>query len=417
MPKSYIAGILENITNFYLNSNDFNGISISLLTSNIEELKKYLRDLIKTGNINLNFGDTHPNPHILAFPPEKKDIQIKKLNNLQNINNCCAYPSKLHLENVVKPDNYKNKPYTLLLALGEPQFSYKFFNLRILEFYFNDPRYYYNTNDIEGSVSLKDEKALEEKDRILLQSFGFAYDKKIKSRYIVVFLRYLSFLTPEHQKRWKIEEVNNNIFIHPDYIRITLGHFPEKISIFDAFCEEEKIINDMTKAIWGKMIFRKIYGLNNKPKQFSFLVRPTKKEYDDFIKLLDKLISDNIRKKFFKGELDLKEIIERENNHVEQEKGTIRLLDEFLDKKFRLSNPEIKENMINVFKKIRKKRGPLAHVIQEDNWNHKYFKEQREIIIEAYTAMKDLRLILANHPKTNNVKIYDYLLEGKIWTF
>ena len=45
------------------------------------------------------------------------------------------------------------------------------------------------------------------------------------------------------------------------------------------------------------------------------------------------------------------------------------------------------------------------------------FKQQRGIVIDAYDAVRTLRLILANHPKVkeNPPEISEQLYKGEIW--
>ncbi|HEC69189.1 MAG TPA: AAA family ATPase [Candidatus Omnitrophica bacterium] len=414
--------VLEKITSFYLNSNDFNGIPITGLGKDFEKTKEILARLLKREKVVLNFGDRHPNPHILAFEPEPKEEQIKKLNKLRfenpiyekygplkvqiNSINCCVYPSKTHLKSVVNQDEYKDRPYTLLLTLGEPQLSYRTFNLRVLEFYRNDPRYHYETDDIHGSISVKSGSNLKNQDEVFLQTFGFAYDRDIKNRYVAVFLRYLSDLTPEHQQRWRLEEFIGDTFLHPDYARATCGHWPEKESIFNAFCEEIRIINGMALKIFGKQLFKKTYDRCKKPKKFGFLVRPTREEYENFILLLDKMMSDNLDEDFFKDKVSL-----------EQNKRTITLLEEWLDRSVKFPNPKPKDEMIKTFRGIRSERSKPAHHIRDDEWDSIYFAKQREMIIKAYQAVRTLRLIFANHPLAKTIEIPDWLYQGKIWTY
>ena len=47
--------------------------------------------------------------------------------------------------------------------------------------------------------------AMREHDQVLLQTFGFAYDKDLK-RAVAVFLRYLHDLSPEHQRVWAAKD-------------------------------------------------------------------------------------------------------------------------------------------------------------------------------------------------------------------
>ena len=289
--------------------------------------------------------------------------------------------------------------------------------MRILEFYRNDPRYYYETDDIQGNISAKTERGLDKSDETFLQTFGFAYDEGIKNRYVAVYLRYLADLTPEHQQRWKLEEFNGNTFLHPDYIRTTGGNWPEKESIFNAFCAEMRIINEMTLKIFGERLFRKTYDRDNKPKKFGFLVRPTRDEYDDFVHLLDKMLSDNLNKEFFKGKVELTKLEKRGEVFIEQNKGTIVLLQEWLDKIVKFPDPKPKDDMIKTLKEIRDERSKPAHHVQDDKWDNKYFAEQREIIMRAYQAIRTLRLIFSNHPLAKSVNVPDWLCKGEIWTF
>lgn len=425
--------ILKEIASHYFDSKDFNGFPITNLAEEFNKTKSLLAKLVEEEKIVLNFGDRHPNPYILAFEPESKEEQLIKLKMLEskepiyeeygtlkiqtNSILCCAYPSRKYLKEIVDLTKYQSRPFSLLLALGEPQLSYRAFNLRVLEFYRNDPRYSYETNDICGNISAKSEKQISEPDDTFLETFGFAYDKEIKSRYVAAYLIYLSRLTSEHQQRWNLEMYNGETFLHPDYARSTAGHFPERESIFDAFCEEVRIINEMTKKINGKALFNKIYDCYNKPKKFSFLVKPTKEEYDNFLHLLDKMLSDNLNYVFFKDELRLTAPIEKNGLLMEQNKGTIQLLEEWLNKNVRFIDPKPKDEMINIFREIRKGRRIPAHYIEEDEFDNMYFTKQRDLIRKAYKGIRTLRLILANHPLAKLVEIPEWLYKGEIWTF
>ena len=105
------GSLLAKITTHYLKSRDFNGIVITDLGEDHQEVRAVLRELLVAGKITLTFGDRHPNPHILAFEPESQSEQIEKLNRLvfaapqyeeygpvriqTNSLGCCAYPSKM----------------------------------------------------------------------------------------------------------------------------------------------------------------------------------------------------------------------------------------------------------------------------------------------------------------------------------
>ena len=70
------------------------------------------------------------------------------------------------------------------------------------------------------------------------------------------------------------------------------------------------------------------------------------------------------------------------------------------------------------FRKVRKLRQKPAHAINENEFNQKYFTQQRKLVIEAYKAIRALRLILANHPRVINYKgVPEWLYKGEISTF
>src|SRR5205823_6838085 len=128
------------------------------------------------------------------------------------------------------------------------------------------------------------------------------------NRAVAAFLRYLSRLTPEHQQIWKAKELTGNYTLHPDYFNYTVvGDWGKKFPIFVAFCAEMHLINAMTRAMGRTPLFRQTFGLcgEQKPPRFTFLVRPTLDEFNDFVLLLDKILSDNLSKDFFRKDVSL----------------------------------------------------------------------------------------------------------------
>ncbi len=418
--------ILKAVTAFYLNSSDFNGLPTRILIAQLglttSLLKKNLILLIQQDRVSVEFGDVHPNPHIKAFKELPAEEQIAKLQKVDLlVDNPCVYPSPAHLKTVVNASEYQGKPFTLRLALGEPQLAFESFDVRVLEFYRNDPRYYYTCDDISGEIGIKDEyylsEAMPSADHILLQTFGFSYNSKL-NRAVAVFLRYLSDLRPEHQQIWNARIVTGDYQLHPDYRRTSFGHWPEGVSIFEAFIEEQHVINDMCKLMGRPAFFRNELGEGKKPRGLSFLIRPTLKEYNDFVLLLDKAISDNINKKFFLNDVPLeREEVRKDGKIIVREKGTLQLLEEWLNTKIRVTDRQPMDEMIASFKEIRKQRQHPAHAIDDDAFDQKYFEQQREMIIKAYSGLRVLRLLFTNHRNVKGYEVPDWLQEGNFWTY
>lgn len=421
--------ILQAITTHYLESGDFNGIPAINLSAELgvkwNELSSVLQELIEEDLIGILYSDFEVNTHILrtGFPP--KDVQISKLGT-DDLFHTCIYPLSKHLNHIVNPADYSGEPYKLCLALGEPNLAYRAFDLSILEFYRNDPRYSYQTNDINGSISVRDEyyetHRMEERDQILLQTFGFAYDEDL-NRAVATFIRYLADLSPEHQQVWKTKELNRKYQLHPDYYRNNIiGDWGENLPIFSAYINELYIINQMAEAMNRPPFFNKDYGKygEDKPQKFSFLVRPTLEEFNNFVLLLDKLLSDNINKSFFKNEVPYETESERKDGKIAvQPKGTLQILDDWFKKYFQPVDWTAWNEAMKSMREIRKIRQRPAHSIDENVFDQKYFKDQREIIIKGYSSVRTIRLLLSNHPlvKMADIEIPEWLKEGKIWTF
>lgn len=415
--------ILKEITYRYLASYDFNGTPLYGLATKLEipwdDFLQNIAALIQGEKLRIIFSNTDVNPHIIRLGFEPIPVQLEKLPSADI--HACGYPTPDHLANTVNRQDYEGKPYTLSLALGEPQLSFKPFDLSVLEFYRNDPRYEYKTDDIQGQISLTNEyfesDQIPESDRIFLDTFGFCYDNDL-NRAVAVYIRYISDLSPEHQQIWKAKELQGNYKLHPDYYRNTIvGDWGERIPIFEAINMELQIINQMAIAMGRPPLFRIDFSTQNKPREFSFLVRPTLKEYNDFVLLLDKLLSDNINKGFFMGEIpDEYDETRSDGKVIVRTKNTITLLDEWFRSRFHTDDWKPFVTTIETLREIRQQRQRPAHAIDENVFDQQYIHQQRELILAAYDAVRTIRLMFANHRNCKDIKVNKELFEGKIWS-
>ncbi len=429
MNNVILLRVLSRITDYYLESSDFNGIPFYLLLSEFDNNKpaliQIIHELVNDELIGVIYSDLEINPHILRTHIESTDVQIEHLYT-SSIDNSCLYPRPKHLVLVVDKSKYAQTPYKQYLALGEPQLNYRSFDLSILEIYRNDPRYYYSNNDVSGKISIHDKyyqtDEIHERDQILLESFGFSYNGEM-NRAVAVFLRYLADLSPEHQQLWKIKELISEYKLHPDYYRNSIiGDWGERVPIFDAFLKEMWLINQMSKAMGRSELFRQDFGEygSEKPAKFGFLIRPTLEEYNNFILLLDKMLSDNIDRGFFKGEVSNEIEMERSDGKIEiKQKGTIQILDEWVRRFFRFYELTLWEKSISVFKNVRNQRQKPAHKIDDNVFDQNYFKEQRQIIMDAYGAVRTIRMIFENHPGviSAGISVPAWLRNCDFWTF
>lgn len=363
------------------------------------------------------------NVHIIriGFPPIAE--QLKALDD-PDPHHTCLYPTQRLLKTLVNSADYAGEPFTLELALGEPQLAVRAFDLAILEIYRNDPRYHYQHDEIQGKIGVRDEyfssADMLTRDQVLLQSFGFAYDDEF-NRAVAVFLRYLADLTPEHQALWKGRELSGAYKGHPDFIRPTLfGEWPTKVSIFSAFLEELRLINEMSSAMGRPPLFRETPGYEDRPAHFGFLVRPTLAEFNAFVLDMDKLIADNIDKSFF-GE-DVSDEVEESASDGRirvHPKGTLAMLREWVESRFKPADPQSLEQMFKAFRDVRKRRQKPAHAIEENRFEQDLLRQQRDLIVRTYNGVRTLRMIFESHPRVmaEGIEAPPPIRNGEIWTF
>lgn len=414
--------LLAEVTDFYLESRDYNGIPASSLTKRhgTANVKDCLFELIRGQLVSVVYGDYHPNPHIKALPSEPEAEQQAKLDS-PKLQAACVYPTANHLREIVDTSAFRDRPFELCLALGEPQLAFKSFDLSVLEVYRNDPRYYYSYEDVHGHISVKNEFFETEKmrvsDQVLLESFGFSFDDE-DSIYVAAFLRYLSRLSPEHQLIWASKQVAGETHLHPDYFRTSIiGDWSERLSLYQAVLLEIKTINERSIAIGRKPLFKHDYADGNRPREFGYLLRPTLKEYHDFVHLLDKMLSENINREFFGKDIPAEyEEPRSDGKVVVKPKGTIRLLSDWLKGSFRTTDWSALDEMLTTLRHVRNIRQKPAHSIKENEFDQRYVREQRELMKRVYRAVKTMRLVLALHPSASAVKVNRQLEEGLIWS-
>lgn len=415
--------ILDQITQKYLHSSEFNGMPARELVQIFgrNETAECLRHLIESGCASAYFGDIHPNPTIKALPPEDTETQLQKLNSAL-LDNSYIYPERSHLELKVDHDAYRGRPYELELALGAAQLEYRSFDLSILEVYQNDPRYVYRNDDVSGWISISDAHDknghVKESDQILLQSFGFSLDDE-QYLFVATFIRYLSKLSPEHQQIWSARQCSKKTYLHPAYFRSAImGNWAHGYSLYQAVLRDMRIVNELAIKIGRPPFFKKLYDGDQRPREFGYLLRPTLKEYHHFIHLLDKMMSDNINKQFFGHDLEFEVEEERSDGKtIVREKGTLSLLNEWMRTTFQPSDPDDVDKMMRVLKDIRAERQRPAHAIKPNEYNPQFTFKQRELMTELHKSLLMLIHALSQHPLSDDFDFEMFLADFAVWPF
>lgn len=417
--------ITEAVVEFYLSSHDFNGIPISELARRIEKsrtaLSKDLRELLIAKKVTI-LGLHDDNPHILRHGIPDIETQTSSLDTLRE-DQVCVYPCVALLRDRVPDSLYSDEPYRRALALGAPQLSFRSFDLAVLEHYRNDPRYIYHNTDVSGHISIAEQNTdsgeMADSDQILLDTFGFAYDERM-NRAVAVFLRYLARLSPQHQQIWKAREIDGEFSIHPDYHDLAIqGSWNVNVSICDAILAEIRVINEMSRAMGRERLFRKEYGPggHSKPRDFSLLIRPTRREFQNFIMLLDKILSDNLNQKFFRDDVNIETEEEDDQGRVViRRKGTLMLLDEWLRQSYSVDDWTLWEESYAALTEVRKLRQRPAHALDDDVFDQEFIRKQREILERVYSALRILRSAWQTHPDViaSKVQVPAWLEERQI---
>src|SRR6185436_5196522 len=141
---------------------------------------------------------------------------------------------------------------------------------------------------------------------------------------------------------------------------------------------------------------------------------PTAREFRAFAHLLDKLMADNLNLDFFGSEVP-RTVTER--NGSTRLRGTMELLESWLSIHFRLEDKEAVPSIMKAFRKVRKLRSGPAHTIGDDEFDQKYLKQQRELVLEVNEALNLLTAILRLHPKGAEYEVPEWWRSVTIWNY
>jgi F0F1-type ATP synthase gamma subunit len=133
---------------------------------------------------------------------------------------------------------------------------------------------------------------------------------------------------------------------------------------------------------------------------------PTKREYQEFAETLDKLMSDNLNRNFFKNRMA--------TSFEDTQKGTIALLEEYFNRFMTARDRSPVDDMLKTFRKVRSERSKSSHHDLKDEFKYEYNHKQRDIMREAYTAIRLIRLAFTNAPDAKDIEVPGWLYKGEI---
>jgi hypothetical protein len=284
--------------------------------------------------------------------------------------------------------------YTKQLRLGGSQIALRYFNRQVLDRYRQDPRYEFKEFAVSGRISTPNNvPTMLLKDRVYIR-FGQAYHPN-GTPAVATILFDLGELPREHQQYWASYEIHEECQPDPDFIKQNFDAEPiQRISPPNALLSELQEINRICNLMGEPELFRATYE-PYKLSKLGLITKPTADEFRSFANELDKLLSQNINKKFFKNKVDLVD-----SKGVD--KGTLRLLDEYL-KSYGLTCSDVSD-ICKPLRYVRYCRQIPAHKITEDEFDTGYWAQQNELIIDVLKAVHLLRKVFDKHPSLKDKK-------------
>ncbi|MEA2163199.1 MAG: hypothetical protein QOK37_1326 [Thermoanaerobaculia bacterium] len=405
----------------YLGSDAFNGTTLHDLAHQLEAseslVTESVRRLVARGALTAIFGDVHPNSAIKAFPEESRDTQVEKFGS-QKRKYMSVYPTRRQLRKHVNESDFVGRPFSFRLARGEPQLKFLAFDPAVLEIYRNDPRYIYRAPIVVGSTTISDEyyrsRAMPKHDQIVLKSFGLCFQARTHQHAIAAFLYDLSRLSAEHQNWWQKAALRGAYKIHPGYWDWACGYFPAGISVLEAITSELALINKCADVMRRPPLFRNEF--EETPPDYGWLLRPTRREFDAFVHLLDKMLGENINEKFFRKDVSAETLEQRRHGiAIAKRKWKPRMLQEWFELKYTGSEKPWTD-AIATFREVRDLRNEPAHTASANVYDKRLLQRQREVVWAAYQALRDIRAIFGTYSGTELVKLPRWLDHGfPIW--
>jgi hypothetical protein len=395
-----MSDLLKRVTDFYLQSGDFNGYSFH--KEGEEERAEAVR-LTSEGLLQVVGEEDYLNPHIRPWPSRRSiDDQVASINELPDAEyGVCLYPTPKALKSRRLPKRLADQPYSRAMGKGRGTLELAYFRFDVLEGYRNDPRFTFRFHDFGAYVVVSDEAYLDEgepeSDRIIMNHIGFAYDL---SRYDpnddespivrLVCASYgdLAKLNQTHQTRWKTYQIepDDHLHPHPAWWGQQMGRWPDGLGPFERIFAELRAINILHERAFGQPLFRS----NERPNDFGWILRPSQQEFDRFVHEFDKLLSENLLHDAF----DLHCIPRKDDqgNNI----GSLNRLDRLLQ--MHQIPDDIRKELLGPLREIRSARQKPAHALRRNITDKSFVRKQADLLARVGQTLGELRYFFQSHP-------------------
>lgn len=412
--------LLKSIQEMFLNSGDFNGFHLhgELITSSTINAAI---ELLEKGVVEVISGQDFPNMHIRPWKSVRTvREQVLDLNELQPDDyGLCLYPTEMAMNGVALAELFDNAPFQTAMARCKgATLEPAYFSTDVLEAYRNDARYRFNMGDFGVDLGISDEAYSNEeepdKDKVSLVHLGFAYDFSKSQedssegpiiRRVVAFYGDLDDLTSEHQQRWSSYQVpSNGLVPHPVWYRSQMGEWIDGIGPFGRLGHELGSLNDLFERVWGE----KLFSTSRLPDEFGWILRPDQREWDSFIHLFDKLLSENLRHAAFDAAG-----VPKKGKKDPQRFGTIKRLHEFMV--MNRVEEEVATWGVKPLREVRAARQRPAHALRNNVTDLTLVRKQKDLLRDVNEVLINLREWLSIHPKNQGwtdrgASLKDYFL-------
>jgi hypothetical protein len=392
--------LLGQIIDHYRNSADFNGLRFM---GEHEEDRVAAAALVRDGVVQVVTEADFPNPSIRPWPSKGTiEQQVESITALDgNGYGVCLYPTPQALSKPGTRRAYRGQPYRQAMAKGRGALELAYFRFDVLEQYRNDPRFAFEFADFGATAVIGDDAFQDETepehDKIVMSHMGFAYDLSQYEavdpnspivRRVCAFYGDLAKLSPTHQQRWKTYEVDaNGLYPHPGWWEPQMGHWADGIGPFEKFLFEQQMLNEFYEKAHGVALFGTV---DERPREFGWILRPSQHEWDGFILLLDKLLSENLRSDGLDAAHAARQ--NEDGHHL----GSLSRLQAMLTQR-QIPAEAVKE-VLAPFREIRNARQRPAHSLRTNITDRTFVHRQVELIGRVNESLELLRRFWQRHP-------------------
>jgi hypothetical protein len=406
--------ILDDVIQHWQNqveTEQFNGLKLQDLSRDYDDetLRNLLTELVTNREIDI-ISLYEINPHIKRFPAPNASTQLEYLNVSERYHTC-IYPTSETVKSAIDLSSVSGKPFTKRLASSDAQLLHAAFEVSVIDRYRRDPRFSFYFNDYIGtasfSVAESEYDASAERDKTYIKSFGLALNDE-KNPAVATFIRDLANLTPEHQQHWASYQLGSEYKIcHQYYQASILGEWYTNRGATNALRHCVRIVNEASVQICGHRVFQKEIG-EYVHFSVSSLMDNTTAELNAFYEELDKLVSENLDEKAMRSAL---------TTDAPQEERGISLLKRLIEQFGSSWSAAETLNVILPLRKLRSLRSKSAHNILPNRKTNEVYQDRRKLFGDVIWSLGSIALLLAKHPKVQNIEVPEWLEACEIEIF